>query len=142
MYSVLVARDVLRITNLQYNGQTDWVSVKNGNQNDRIRNGNNRLISCINFHFLTILCEKLGGCFRLRSFPFLIRLFRFPFSTETQTDTTKIFTTIYVWSNFYLQFLPTCFNFVQFIISPEPAGVSPGELIPPGYLHPCTFPGR
>ena len=64
------------------------VSVKNGNRNDRIRNGNDRNRKWPrNFlhklKFLAILCRKSGSHFRFRSFPLRIRSFRFTFFTET-----------------------------------------------------------
>ena len=65
-----------------------WVFVKNGNRNDRIRNGKDRNRKrprnfLRKFKFLAISCRKFGGDFRFRSFPSRIRSFRFPSFTET-----------------------------------------------------------
>ena len=66
----------------------NWVSIKNGNRNDRIWNGNDRNRKWpSNFpHKIGKnwnLFGKLGINFRFRSFPFRIRSFWFPFFTET-----------------------------------------------------------
>ena len=59
-----------------------WLSVKNGNRNDRIRNGNDRNRKWprnfpYKLKFLAILCRKKEAHFRFRSFPFPSS--RFPF---------------------------------------------------------------
>ena len=64
------------------------VSVKNGNRNDRIWDGNGRNWKLPpNFWHeiskILNLCGKLRSHFRFRSFPLRIRSFRFPFFTET-----------------------------------------------------------
>ena len=69
-----------------------WVSVKHGNRNDRIRNGNDQHRKWLRnfphkFKILAILCRKLGGHFRFRPFPFQIRSFLFPFFTEIRAQT-------------------------------------------------------
>ena len=109
---VLVSRlrSLQRKVNLQqtfnFSGRSiwrlNWVSVKNGNRNDRIRNGsdwNRKWMPNFphEFQFLPILCGKLDGNFRFRSFPFQIRSFRFqirsfrfPFFTETQLNWNNI----------------------------------------------------
>ena len=59
-----------------------WVSVKNGNRNDRNRKSMPNFSH--KFQFLPILCGKLNGHFRFRSFRFQIRSFLFPFFAETR----------------------------------------------------------
>ena len=93
------------------------VAVKNGNRNDRIRNGNDgdRKWSPNFLHKITKnlnLCGKLRGHFRFRSFPFRIRSFRFPFFTETPKIHRKTFIV-----NFQINWSYFCYVLLQITVT-------------------------